>query len=254
MVVPELRARDLLPSDTAEVFASGSMVRGWGNKTSDVDIHVITDELHEGSIVETGHVSLEPSVLTYERIYVEGRRWDIEYWTENQVEQLLAKVSWEAYNGPDSPWSTLSRTEYGMLERLPYAAAAAEGAWLASVQQRLKDSAHRVILVGISLRESDGFVEDAAGQLAAGDVYSAVIAARLAFDHVVDALQAQEGQFGSLWPKWRARRMKLIDSKVLPFETYWATETKASFDPERPDAWVEETLELCRKISSELEV
>lgn len=254
VIVPELRTRGLLPADTAGVFASGSMVRGWGNETSDVDVHVITGSLRESSIAETGHVSLEPNVLTYERIYVNGRRWDIEYWTQSQVDQLLAKVTWEAYDSPDSPWSTLSRTELGMLERLPYAAAADDGGWLSDVQQRLRDSAHRVILVGISLRESDGLVEDAAGQLAAGDVHSAVIAARLAFNHIVDALQAHEGQFGSLWPKWRARRMTLINSKVLTFETYWATETMANFDNGNPGAWVEDTIGLCRKISSELEV
>jgi predicted nucleotidyltransferase len=254
VVVPELRSRDLLPPDTAGVFASGSMVRGWGNETSDVDVHVITGSLRESSVAETGHVSLEPNVLTYERIFVEGRRWDIEYWTKSQVDQLLAKVTWEAYDSPDSPWSKLSRTELGMLERLPYAVAADDGAWLAAVHQRVRDSAHRVILVGISLRESDGLVEDAAGQLAAGDVHSAVIAARLAFNHVVDALQAHEGQFGSLWPKWRARRMTLIHSKALSFETYWKTETMTTFDPAHPGAWVEETIELCREISAELEV
>ncbi len=254
VILPEMRSRDLLPADTAGVFASGSMVRGWGNPTSDVDVHVITGSLRASSIAETGHVSLDPNILTYERIYVNGRRWDVEYWTTGQVDQLLAKVTWEAYDGPDSPWSTLSKTEHGMLERLPYAVAADDGTWLSGVRQRLAESAHRIILTGISLRESDGLIEDAAGQLEAGDVHSAVIAARMAFNHVVDALQANEGQFGSVWPKWRARRMTLIDSDVLPFETYWATETMAAFDAANPGAWVEETIGLCRKISSELEV
>ncbi|MFE2970162.1 hypothetical protein ACFXKC_42205 [Streptomyces sp. NPDC059340] len=253
-IVPELTSRTFLPDDTVGVFASGSMVRGWGNATSDVDVHVITEAPRVSSISETGHVSLEPNTLQYERTFVNGRRWDIEYWTEGQVDQLLGKVTWEAYDSPDSPWSTLSKTELGMLERLPYAAAADDGPWLASVQQRMRESAHRVILVGISLRESDGLVEDAAGQLEAGDLHSAVIAARLAFNHTVDALQANEGQFGSLWPKWRARRMALINSEVLPFETYWVTETMAAFDDENPQTWVEETIGLCRKISSELEV
>jgi hypothetical protein len=253
-ILPGLQSRDCLPADMVGVFASGSMVRGWGNATSDLDVHVVTEVPRASSCGETGHVSLEPNTLQYERTFVSGRRWDIEYWTAKQVDQLLAKVSWEAYASPDSPWSTLSRSELGMLERLPYAAAADSGAWLATIQQRLRQSAHMVVLVGISLRESDGFVEDAVGQLEAGDVHSAVIAARLAFNHAVDALQAHGGQFGSLWPKWRARRMALIDSPALSFETYWTTETMASFDRGNPRAWVKETIGVCNKISSELEI
>lgn len=251
-IVPELRSGGYLPADTVGVFASGSMVRGWGNSTSDLDVHVVTEELRKSSIGETGHVALEPGTLQYELAFVDGRRWDIEYWTAQQVDQLLAKVSWAAYDSPDSPWSTLGRSELGMLERLPYAAAADDGSWLAATQQRLRDSAHKVVLVGISLRESDGLIEDAAGALEAGDVHSAVIAARLAFNHAVDAFQASAGQFGSLWPKWRARRMILIDSPVLPFEKYWATETMASFDQQHPRAWVEQTIGLCQAISAQL--
>jgi len=253
-ILPELQSLAYIPADTVGVFVSGSMVRGWGNATSDVDVHIVTRTLRRSSVSETGHVSLEPATLSYERAYVAGRRWDVEYWTESQVDQLLAKVGQEAYDGDETPWSTLSRTELGMLERLPYALAADDGGWLASVQHRLRESAHRLVLTGISLRESDGLVEDAAGQLEAGDTYSAVIAARLAFAHAVDALQASEGQFGSLWPKWRARRMTLISSDVLSFDTYWATESMADFDPADPGAWVTRTIGLCHSISSRLEV
>jgi hypothetical protein len=254
VILPELRSRDYLPGDTVAVFASGSMVRGWGNPTSDVDVHVVSETLRTSSIGEAAHVALEPSTLPHELTFASGRRWDIEYWTTAQADQLLAKVSWAAYDSPDSPWATLTRAEHGMLERLPYAVAAAGGRWLAATQQRLRDSAHRVVLAGISLRESDGFIEDAAGQLQAGDVQSAVIAARLAFGHAVDAFQASEGQFGSLWPKWRARRMALVASPALSFGQYWALETMASFDQQNPRAWVEEVLGVCQSLSAGLKL
>lgn len=254
IIRPRLRSNNFLPSDTIAVFLTGSIVRGWGNATSDLDVHVVVKGQPASTAGEASYVALEPNYLQSERTFVDGRRWDIEYWSLDQVDQLLHKVSWAAYEGLDPLWSTLTVPELSLLERLPYALAADDGSWLAATQQRLSDSAHAVILSGISLRESDGFVEDAAGCLAAGDIHSAVLAAQLAFGHAVDALQAVHGQFGSKWPKWRARRMRLVNSPVLSFDQYWSTATMASFDEENPRAWVEETLATCQRISSGLQI
>lgn len=257
-VVPALDDAGLRPDDTVGVFASGSMVRGWGNAMSDVDVHVVTRSQHEASVRESAHVALDPDSLGFERIFVAGRRWDVEYWTASQVEQLLAKVTWDAYDGGDAPWSTLSKVELGMLERLPFAQAAEgeglDGQWLDDVQARLAASAHRTVLTGLSLREADGLLEDAAGQLEAGDLRSAVIAVKLAFAHTADALQASEGQFGSLWPKWRARRMELVETPLLSLEEFWRVETMADYDESDPARWVEKTIRLCRSVGGQLEV
>ncbi|GGO82154.1 hypothetical protein [Wenjunlia tyrosinilytica] len=253
-VVAELERRKLLPEHYDTVFASGSLIRGWGNPTSDLDVHVVTRDAWTSGIDETNHVALEPNTLQYEQIFVAGRRWDIEYWTASQVEQVLAKASTEQFDDDQGAWRTLSYHEIALLERLPYAAAADSGAWLEAVRGRLADSAHRSILIVNSLKQADSYTEDAAGQIARGDVHSAVIASRTAFNHAVDALTASLGQFGSLWPKWRARRMQILDPELLPFEEYWAIETMRSFDPENPQKWIEQTIAVCQTISTEVSV
>jgi hypothetical protein len=250
----KLREHGVRPEDTVAVFASGSLVRGWGNEKSDLDVHVITREPYESMVAERLHVALTPDTLRHERIYVAGVRWDVEYWVQDQLEQLLHKVSWESYEDPGAPWATVSGTEIAMLERLPYAVAAEGDGWLEDVHRRLAGSAHARILTGMSLRQADGFIEDAAGQLESGDLESAVLAARLAFGHTVDAVQASLGQFGSNWPKWRARRMRLVDAPRLSFDRYWEVETMATYRKDDPAAWVTGTLELCRRLSSELEL
>src|ERR1700742_5074196 len=92
VILPELRSRNFLPASTVAVFASGSLVRGWGNATSDVDVHIVAAAQPESATGETIHVALEPSFLKHEGAFVAGRRWDIEYWSVPQVNQLLAKV------------------------------------------------------------------------------------------------------------------------------------------------------------------
>lgn len=254
IIAPALREHHVRPPDTIAIFASGSMVRGWRNEMSDLDVHVVTERVYESSIGERAHVALDPHTVQFEQIFVDGLRWDIEYWSQSQIDQLLEKVSWKSYENPNAPWATASRTEMGMLQRLPYAVEADGGGWLEDVQRRLRESAHRTILIGISLRVADGFVEDAAGQLEARDYHSAVLAARIAFEHSVDALQASLGQIGSLWPKWRARRMSLVESPVLTFDQYWQVETMATYREDDPAEWITETLDLCRRISMNLDV
>ncbi|MFF1340784.1 hypothetical protein ACFVYT_23210 [Streptomyces sp. NPDC058290] len=253
-VIAALGSRNLLPDAYETVFASGSLIRGWGNPTSDLDVHVVTKDVWISTIDETNHVALEPNTLQYEGTFVDGRRWDIEYWTSSQLEQVLSKVSQEQFADGQGTWRTLSYHEIAMLERLPYAAAADDGAWLTATRERLAASAHRSVLIVNSLKQADSYTEDAAGQIARGDLHSAVIATKNAFNHAVDALQASLGQFGSLWPKWRARRMEILNPALLPFDTYWAIETMRSFDPDNPQKWVEETIAVCQRISMEVSV
>ncbi|MFJ4655869.1 hypothetical protein ACIP5Y_31715 [Nocardia sp. NPDC088792] len=246
--------RELLPAAYDTVIASGSLIRGWGNPTSDLDILVVTREPWVSSIGETNHVALEPGSLQYEITFVDNRRWDIEYWTAGQVEQVTAKVSHEQFTADKGAWRTLSHHEFALLERLPYAAPADDGAWLERTRSALAASAHRSVLVVNSLRQADSYTEDAAGQVERGDLHSAVISTKNAFSHAVDALQASLGQFGSLWPKWRARRMQILDPEILPFTDYWAVETMRTFDPDNPRKWVEETIAVCQRISMEVSV
>ncbi len=58
----------------------------------------------------------------------------------------------------------------------------------------------------------------------------------------------------SLWPKWRSRRMRLVDTPVLPYERYWELETMRTFDPEAPEVWVREVIAVCQRISMEVSV
>ncbi|MEV0622094.1 hypothetical protein AB0I81_52865 [Nonomuraea sp. NPDC050404] len=251
-VLAGLRTADLLPASHECVFVSGSVVRGWGNPTSDLDLHVISAEPWTGG--ESSHVALDPGTLRHEGAFVDGVRWDVEYWLGGQIEQLLEKVSWKSFEADHAVWKSLSPAEIGMLERLPYAVAVAGADRLHEVRERLRSSAHRSVFVSYALDMADSYTEDAAGQCATGDLHSAVLTARLAFEHAVDALLAGHGQFGSKWPKWRARRWQEANPAVMTFEEFWSLATMRTFDPADPRAWVEQVIAACQKIFMEVDV
>lgn len=253
-VLDGLRKNNVLPESRECVFVTGSIVRGWGNPTSDLDVTVVVTEPWTSSVGNYAKIALTPDTIQYEGAHVDGRRWDIAYWLDTQVDQMFEKLSWENMDNTVGPWHTLSSSEIAVLEKFPYAVAVDGHGWLERRKDELANTAHRSVFASHDLHYADSYIEDAAGLLQVGDLDAAVLAARLAFGHAVDGLCASLGEFGSKWPKWRARRVRNASPAVLSFEEYWAIETMRDLDPANPSAWVEHVVRTCQKISLDVQL
>lgn len=249
----ELERRGLLPDSYNAVYAGGSLVRGWGNERSDLDLYVIVDEPWESESAQIDSVALHPDSIPVEGIYVDGRRWDIEYWLESQVDQVFAKVSPETLESIQPAAKRMMDPEIALLERFSYAAPVAKDEWLEERRRRLDALPLRQMMALRALHMLDIYTEDVVGQLGKGDVESAVLTSRIALRYAVDALLASHGEFGES-PKWFARRYRAADPHELSFDDWWALETMRSYDSERPERWVEEVLTVCQRIASEVSV
>jgi hypothetical protein len=244
----ELGRRELLPQSTMALYLAGSLVRGWGNDASDLDIYVILSDQWDGPSGRRLPVPLVPATVPLEITVVDGRRWEITYWLDAQVDQFLARVSIDGYQGGAGG---LEVAEYAFLERLTYARPLLGADWLAQRRSAVESSSLRSMVIAKHLDGLDNQSEDATGMLAVNDLDSAVLAARDAFGFAVDALLACHGELG-YGRKWRARRVRSIESAVLPFDDYWSLETMRTFDPEDPGAWVTEVLRRCQEIAIEI--
>ncbi|MFD7510565.1 nucleotidyltransferase domain-containing protein [Streptomyces sp. NPDC059853] len=247
-----LTGRDLLGPDCQSAFLVGSLARGWGNSTSDVDIYVVCDKPRGGGMGAVIQVPLDPTQVTTEVIHSDGRRWEIKYWTSAQARQMLDKVSWQQFEAGASLSSFLSDEEERFLERLRNCIPVTGEKWVTEQRNTLDASAFRAFLISDCLGKSDDFREDALGQLRSGDLEAAILSAKLAFGHAIDGLLVSAGEYGRL-TKWRARRFRTT-SPQLPFELYWNIETMRTYDPVTPGHWVEEVLALCKSISMEVEI
>jgi nucleotidyltransferase-like protein len=248
----QLRLRQLQPASVLAIFVGGSLARGWGHANSDLDIFVVTDRPWRSSTSAHNPVSLHPETVATETIHVESWRWEIRYWQDTQVDQVLAKVSPDDFPG-GSAWRTLTSTESTFLERLTRAVEVEGHDWLDRRQDALRRSAFRAIVVTDALLRADSHVEDAVGQLQSDDVDSAVLSARMAFGSAIDALVASNGELGQE-RKWRARRMRTVTTPILSFDEYWEVETMQTFDPAAARRWVEEVAILCRRLSQEISI
>jgi hypothetical protein len=250
----ELERHGILPRSYEAIYAAGSLVRGWGNERSDFDVYVIVTEPRESETAQIDSVALHPDSLPVESFYAEdGRRWDVEYWLETQVDQLFAKISPDTLASIQPAAKRMMDAEVAFLERFSYAAPIAKEEWLVERKRQLAGLPLTSMMALRALHMLDIYTEDVVGQLNAGDVESAVLTAKIALRYAVDALLASNGEFGES-PKWFARRYRAADPNELSFDEWWALETMRSYDPERPERWVEEVLTICQRIASEISV
>ena len=248
-----LRTRDLVPEGALAGFVVGSAARGWHNARSDFDIYVITTARWESSTSTPTPVPVDPPSVHSETFFDQDKRWEVTYWLDSQIDQMLAKVSWDAYEAGMVAEDALSWREELTLARLGNCLPLWGEDWITESRKRLTESAFRSVMVVRSLGKADDAVEDALGQMESGDLECATISARTAFGHAVDALLEGAGEYGSHMPKWRPKRLRAATQDVLPFDTYWAVETMQGCDPADPRPWITRVLTVCQDIAMRVE-
>jgi hypothetical protein len=241
-----------IPDDAACVFASGSLVAGWGHATSDVDLYVVTAAPAPVTPTATFKLGLSSRPLPVVAAFgPDGMRYDIEYWTTGQVDELLSAVQ-DAGDRDHAAVVQPGRADIDWFFRLSIGVAIAGEEWLREAQRKLADSALAVILAGQEFEKADGFVDDALGLSEVGDQESAVLAARAALGHAVDGYLFALGSFCP-GVKWRYRKVIALPASALPAEKYWRLETMRDLDPDNVRPWVEQVAETCQELMMEVD-
>ena len=252
-LIGTLAARRLLPADCLAVLLVGSAARGWDNGRSDYDFYVVTTGSWASRTCHAVAVPLDPPTVPVEVLYQAARRWELRYWLDSQVDQVFAKVSWAEFERDRAERPVLSRPEELLLARLADCVLLTGEDWLAGRRGQLAESAFQQIVVARSLAAADDSIEDALGQLAAGQVHSAVLAAKQALGHTVDALLEEHGEYGGgQLSKWRPQRFQAARPTALSFEQYWELETMRNYDPLDPAKWINDVVTICQDISTKV--
>jgi hypothetical protein len=248
-----LLAEGLVPEDALAVFCVGSVARGWANPASDYDICIISAQPHTAAGLVELAVPLNPGIIPAYVGFSDGRRWELKYWTDGQVDQMLSKVTEERFASGGTA-SALIDLEEAFLERVLTCVPIIGDEWIHRRRKDVQASAYREFVLSRTLGDADGAVEDALGQLSAGDPHSAVLSTHKAFVCIVNALLESAECYGSSSPKWRSRRMRDATPQLLPYQQYWAMETMAHLDLEAPEMWVTNVVSWCKQMSMEIEV
>jgi predicted nucleotidyltransferase len=243
----------LVPATQLSTFVVGSMARGWNHQTSDVDLVVVSTEAFVDDRVFMLTVPLAPKVLPTVAFNRDDRRWDVKFWLDSQVDQVLEKVSWEAFDTDTRIRDRFNLDEVLLIERLMTCIPISGESWVLRRREQITASAFRSFMIVQALSVLDALVEAAVGQLSAGDIESAVLSAHEAFGCAVDALLAGQGEFGAQM-KWRARRFRAVAPSLLSFDQYWAIQTMRGYNPADTEKWVHNVIDVCRTVAMEVDV
>ncbi len=182
---------DRVPRDqVTAAWLSGSLVEGLGNPSSDFDLFVAVRELSP-----TLPVTRRDRDHAVYGIIVDGRRFDIEYWTEAQIAALAHKL--EHVPVDDLQHHTLHFFEYWETEFIHRifigapAIAPEEFARLRALFDRRRFAGY---LTENAIRRVDDAFDDAVGMLDAGDLENAILRARDTVELSIDVLLYAHGE------------------------------------------------------------
>lgn len=232
-----LRDGGLLPGDTLAALLVGSAARNRSHQASDIDVLVATEQTPGAGTLRLTR-SRAGDYLVGAVAEFGGRTVEVHYWSQPQVDALLAAASWEAFDDPLPGAEAFSVKERQFVDRLSTAQVLTGAPWHQVCHALLNDSAFGPLGIRYSLDAADAVLGKARGLLRSGDIQAAVLAAKDVFDHTVDALLLGAGELGPL-RKWRARQFHDAAPRLpIDFDTYWALETMRDFDPRDPGDWV----------------
>ena len=219
-------------------FVGGSSARGWANPGSDVDVYVFGCPEDRAEIVlgTDGHPNVDVHALS-----------------DAKIESLFARISWDIVTSGKEFVDTFVESDWLMFERVHHAHVLTGHKLLAQYQERLARSAHRYMLVQEHFAYADARAEDCLGQLAAGDVDSAVLSGQTTFFRAVDGLLAAHGCYAAS-PKWRARAMQDAAPDLVSYDAFWKVVTMAELPFLGREAWSRQRVVEARDIMSRVDV
>jgi hypothetical protein len=206
-------------------FISGSLVEGFGNETSDLDVFVLSDTAI-GSIAAPA-LAADLGAFTVDIDFACDIRTDTEIWTVDAVADIAAQI-----DGCDPmDWRATMRLDKAGLE-LAHRVRVGEPLIAADRFARLGALFDwrrlGAVLAQRFLQDYSESTEDAVGAVKAGDAGAGLLNSRLALGAAADALCAVRGATNGK-AKWRLHRLAATSPEVT--DGYLGAELDCSTEP-----------------------
>jgi Nucleotidyltransferase domain len=205
--IPDLLALEGLPRNaTDSVYASGSVVEGFGNSRSDIDIFVVGD----GRPCDSG-VLIEKEQFTISIHFLGKRRVDFEYWPVEQIHVIAARLNC-IHVGDDFVADKLAPVEKLFIHRLKVAIPLCNPIQLSNLKSRFDWQRFQGYLVQEATHRIDGAIEDVWGMMETGRLLDATLRARDIAGFAADAGRFAQGETNPL-EKWRAAALTRLSQR-----------------------------------------
>ena len=200
--VEEILALEEFPKDDeTSVYLSGSLVEGYGNSGSDIDVFVLTNDKPKGQLI------IDKKRFAISIHFIDTRRVDFEYWPAPRVLEIADRLR-QIKPGTDFVAEKLDPVEELFIHRLKIGIPLWNSAKFADWQAKFDFSLFQKYLVQQAVHRIDGALEDLCGMLSDNDLDVALFRARDLVNLTIDAYCHYAGNTNPL-PKWR---VKILES------------------------------------------
>ncbi|MEK8199508.1 nucleotidyltransferase domain-containing protein [Lysinibacillus sp. FSL M8-0134] len=160
------------------VYLSGSLIEGFGNKSSDIDVFVICEELPdpEDSEIE-GEVFLQGNKNLIQNFVIDGIRFDVEYWTKEHLEEVTKKLNSLDFQ-TDKHLERISQDELVFLHRLKIGKPIINKDYFTKIISSLNINNFHYYQITINSENFSNILEDIQGAISSSDYGSAYFWAR----------------------------------------------------------------------------
>lgn len=208
-----------LKEEPYTIFLSGSVIEGYGNAESDIDVFVIYPTDIPSQRID---LAWDTNVISLE--YIANRRVDIEHWAKQQAFSVAQRLQ-DCPPGLDH-WSECVKVTQNDIE---FAHSVRIGVPLRHKEhfEQLRAAFDYTHLSRILLTRYVYYygcaLEDASGAIASKQHGAALITSRSTLQYAVDAFLAGKGETNTK-DKWRFFKLEKVEDPIL-MEQYWALET-----------------------------
>lgn len=246
--VGENKILDKIQNDnTISAWISGSLVEGFGNEGSDLDVFVAVKDIEQ----ETEYVN-ESKVNKVDVKIEERRRVDYEYWPIRAIEEIAEKLNGIKINDENvNILDSLNSKEVDFIQRIKIGKAIYKKKRYEEIKELFNYEIFRNYLVQNRILYVDDSFDDAVGMMQSGDLECAVLRARYTVELSIEALLLFNGDTNDKFkyiPKKleklvsRERNMKWI------YDKYWKFEKRIPDGKENKKDYIKEALNFSSRI------
>lgn len=247
----------LTDMESAIIYLAGSLLEGFGNLRSDIDVYVLCKD-EELETLRSAMAALDGSFFPSKEcitrnITIRESRFDIEYWSRSKFADLVSKINNLDFNTSDYI-DRISKEEFDILHRLKYGKPLHNKQQFEDLYQSINFNNLKYYRIITQSEIYTSVVEDIQGAYLSKDFGSAFFMARNLIDIVMTGYLAGKGETNP-GSKWLFRKLiryeercRELGEEIKFSEEYLRLQTH-EYCPDTVQKYIKEVLGYCQKLN-----
>ncbi|MBO8164931.1 MAG: nucleotidyltransferase domain-containing protein [Brevibacillus sp.] len=245
-----------LNQDSSVVYLAGSIMEGFGNSTSDVDVYVICDKEYIQELVQkaSDHDAILPSEkFVIHNIIQDNIRYDFEYWAMDDFLSVVKRLNNLNFS-TNGYIERLTEDEFDLMHRFKFGKPIINQQAFQSIYQCVNLENLQYYRIMVNTEVYSGTIEDLQGAYEAGDYGSCFFMVRNLVTLMVTTYLAACGETNPA-SKWLYRKLlkyqertcdDTLMKKYIEFQTH-------PFDLGSIHNYIKDGMRFCQKLNDKVQ-